>query len=398
MDREISNSHRGPEAQFALEKFNHGLDEAKFSPLIIPMLNRFIQLATQGSKKPLGKKHGDEDALYFGKIHFDLLKTTKQNLGIYKGKHGVHINIFVNSNYMVSTFLHEAIHYIIIEESAGLSATPQPKYQWNTLAYEMGLDLPRYLDQELIPIHLAHLQEKDGYELGIEWVDELPSRLAEHILLYGELPLAEFPQAQKNMKKLFTDFSKQVEKSVLQEYKTKPAVSPIDLYKKIIEAKVDIPQALSFIKSLPDAKVLRNMGIFPLHIAASQGNIPLLHALLTSGKYKIDDFDKLHNSALHCAIKNKQNEAADLLLQLGAGLAVYDENYKTPLMLAWEYNKEFISNLLDINDKSHQDLFNKMLIIVLQQNITPEEKAMFDLQASENEPFSQEERENNLIF
>ena len=72
-----------------------------------------------------------------------------------------------------------------------------------------------------------------------------------------------------------------------------------------------------------------------LHRAAAEGDLVEMRRLLACG-YKLDVFDDLGHTPLHCAVKGEHYKAAEWLLREGANVDAHDEAKigETPLGLA----------------------------------------------------------------
>lgn len=342
----ISNSHRGALATKALNDFEKGIDEAKFSPLIIPFIKRFIQLATEGSNKQLRKKKPTTKS--YSKIHLDDVKT--ESAGMYTGKYGIHINPGQTPKEMISTFLHEMTHHLLMDMNNGKGAAPTPLGPWMKLGSSIDEEF-RQTDEHgssYVPDELNFLvyNEEDVYDTD-NWPAELPARLMEFIFLKGRLPSEEDGFTSVTVQMIQELFTKLIEKIPLNKTEEKSIENPIYIYQQLITVN-DTSAIQALLKSLPDFGTLRNMGIFPLHIAASQGNIGLLTELLKKSGANINEPDKLYNSPLHVALRCGKTDIVKMLIANGADTNIQNiEDRATPLLLAWHCNKDALPLLLD---------------------------------------------------
>ncbi|XP_044158313.1 CARD- and ANK-domain containing inflammasome adapter protein-like [Bufo gargarizans] len=82
-----------------------------------------------------------------------------------------------------------------------------------------------------------------------------------------------------------------------------------------------------------------------LHVAASNGHVPVIEFLLSKGA-KVDAKDKKRRTPLHRAAENGHIEAARVLLQAGANMYSLDSDSQSPLHLAAQNNHHHLVKLL----------------------------------------------------
>ncbi|XPS75225.1 putative ankyrin-repeat protein [Ascochyta lentis] len=81
---------------------------------------------------------------------------------------------------------------------------------------------------------------------------------------------------------------------------------------------LDIARTLMAQKPPASARVKDKRGQLPLHRAAAAGNVPMMKALLDTGKSPLNATDVDGQTALHHAVSEGHGDAAMLLLQRGA--------------------------------------------------------------------------------
>ena len=108
-------------------------------------------------------------------------------------------------------------------------------------------------------------------------------------------------------------------------------------------------------------KAIGACGLFPLHKAASVGDLKMIECLLDNGA-DVDVIDKRKKTALHHAI-GSDHSIADLLLSRGSDVDAADDKSRTPLHIScerWDCPDETFYALLDYGaDVNHRDANGK---------------------------------------
>ena len=87
-------------------------------------------------------------------------------------------------------------------------------------------------------------------------------------------------------------------------------------------------------------------GLRPLHLAAIEGNVEMIHVLINAGA-KINPVTIDGETAVHLAAMNGNLNVVETLENAGAILGMRRKDGKTPKDLAWDYNHEDVADFLE---------------------------------------------------
>ncbi len=303
---QIENAHRGIAVREELKNLKHQIDTASILDSLLPIMDLYVLLSNFGGTKQLQKKK-QTDGRYYAKTWLLSQKIYDIALGFYKHKHGVHVR--AGGKDLLSVVIHEILHYLtnqIYEDDI-----PKPYTPWDELKDALLSDLKSSDAEEYKEFH-AVFEGIQKYKQDSQTEEVLP-RLIEFILRFQQLPVEGFPKSADLFQKLFEGFlndvkafSKDLEQNIIEE----KAISKLNLYQAISELDRIPPDELQ-----KHIYTQRNMGFYPLHIAAHLGYLTLTKWLIENGKSQINELDKFGNNALHIALESNQPELAIYLIE-----------------------------------------------------------------------------------
>lgn len=319
-----TNYHRSPEVRQAVLQFEADLDKQTIPKILMPFFTSFAQMGDTGAKRRLSKMK--PYAKYYAKLHLHSPKAGSAH-GVHRGKQAVHLSKETKEindpskdkiNSQISIFLHESIHYAIAQAYENDKGIPVPEEEWKSLAALIQQDIDEIDKSGQASIYeIIVLDKKKSPTYDNErWVAEIAPRLAEFILATGKLPTAEegFKRSEKAIEKLFCQMVNHI------DFQTKKTLENVVAEKKSMVSATQVYQMISTqpydLTRLPDKNILRSMGIFPLHIAISEGNIALANKLIEDKQFDINTPDKFGNTPLDCAFEFRQNPKTNELLEI----------------------------------------------------------------------------------
>ncbi|XP_075688194.1 CARD- and ANK-domain containing inflammasome adapter protein-like [Rhinoderma darwinii] len=180
---------------------------------------------------------------------------------------------------------------------------------------------------------------------------QLVGYLSERDKEVTQVPVNEPPEKISRKENLPKKVKKETQKPSVQ-VKEKKRPRPETPRQKAVQSPVGVFDAvmkgdLSLLESIlkdSDVNALNSSGETLLHVAASNGQVPVITFLLSKGA-KVDAKDEKRRTALHRAAENGHTEAARVLLQAGANMYVLDNDSQSPLHLAAENNHHHVVKL-----------------------------------------------------
>jgi Ankyrin repeats (many copies) len=126
----------------------------------------------------------------------------------------------------------------------------------------------------------------------------------------------------------------------------------------------------------------RNIGFYPLHIAASHGYMKLTEWLINNHKVKIDEIDKFGNLALHIALESNHSALAVYFIERAPLASLFAKN---------EYGKSVFKLSKDHCPKAKLALMERMdyidkLLKSIQNENQLKQAVDFLMEAIENAP------------
>ncbi|XP_018413383.1 PREDICTED: ankyrin-3-like [Nanorana parkeri] len=169
---------------------------------------------------------------------------------------------------------------------------------------------------------------------------------------YKEIPVTEPPEkvARKESvpKKTSTPAPKPKPTPQAKEKKRPPSEAPkpkVVSSEGVFDAvsKGDLSMLESLLKN-SDVNAVNSSGETLLHVAASNGHVPVIRFLISKGA-KVDAKDRKRRTPLHRAAENGHEEAVKVLLQAGANIYSQDTDCLTPMHLAVQNNHHNVVKL-----------------------------------------------------
>lgn len=167
----------------------------------------------------------------------------------------------------------------------------------------------------------------------------------------NQAPVSEPPEKISRKENLPKKVKKETPKPSVQpkEKKSPPPETP---RQTVVQSSVGVFDAvmkgdLSLLESIlkgSDVNAVNSSGETLLHVAASNGHVPVIEFLLLKGA-KVDAKDKKQRTSLHRAAENGHTEAARVLLRAGANMYSLDNDSQSPLHLAVQNNHHHLVKL-----------------------------------------------------
>ncbi|XP_069594215.1 CARD- and ANK-domain containing inflammasome adapter protein-like [Ranitomeya imitator] len=167
----------------------------------------------------------------------------------------------------------------------------------------------------------------------------------------NQAPILEPPEKIPRKENLPKKVKKETQKTSVQ-VKEKKRPKPETPRQKVVQSSDGVFDAvmkgdLSLLESIlknSDVNVVNSSGETLLHVAASNGHVPVIEFLLSKGA-KVDAKDKKRRTPLHRAAENGHVEAARVLLRAGANIYSLDNDSHSPLHLAAQNNHHHLVKL-----------------------------------------------------
>ncbi|XP_063795336.1 CARD- and ANK-domain containing inflammasome adapter protein-like [Pseudophryne corroboree] len=132
-------------------------------------------------------------------------------------------------------------------------------------------------------------------------------------------------------------------------------------------AKGDLSLLESLLKG-SDVNAVNSSGETLLHVAASNGHVPVIEYLLAKGA-KVDAKDRKQETALHRAAENGHTEAVRVLLRAGANIYSLDNDSQSPIHLAARNNhQEIVKLFLQEEGKRYKNRSNFLHLAAAKDN------------------------------
>ncbi|XP_075177270.1 CARD- and ANK-domain containing inflammasome adapter protein-like [Anomaloglossus baeobatrachus] len=167
----------------------------------------------------------------------------------------------------------------------------------------------------------------------------------------NQAPVIEPPEKNSRKENLPKKVKKEPPKPSVQ-VKEKKRPKPETPRQKVVQSSDGVFDAvmkgdLSLLESIlkgSDVNAVNSSGETLLHVAASNGHVPVIEFLLSKGA-KVDAKDKKRRTPLHRAAENGHLEAAKVLLRAGANIYSLDNDSQSPLHLAAQNNHHHLIKL-----------------------------------------------------
>ncbi|XP_066453854.1 CARD- and ANK-domain containing inflammasome adapter protein-like [Eleutherodactylus coqui] len=181
----------------------------------------------------------------------------------------------------------------------------------------------------------------------------------------NQAPVKEPPEKRSRKENLAKKVKKEAQKPSVQikEKKSSLVETP---RQKVAQSSGGVFDAvmkgdLSLLESIlkgSDVNAVNSSGETLLHVAASNGHVPVIEFLLSKGA-KVDAKDKKRMTPLHRAAENGHVEAVSVLLQAGANMYSLDNDSQSPLHLAAQNNHHHVVKLfLQEEEKRYKNRSN----------------------------------------